>query len=148
MTQPAAMRLRILVADDLQDNADSLAVLLREHGHEVRTVHNGGDAVVAAAAMRPHVALLDIAMPGLDGYEVCRCLRAQNWGRKMFIVAQTAWGREMDLDRARSAGFDMHMQKPVNTEALLMHLEKFRRSESGNKSGEGTSRAALPDQGQ
>ena len=142
------MQLRILIADDLKDSADSLAVLLREHGREVHTTYNGGDAVVAAAAVRPDVALLDIAMPHLDGYEVCRCIRAQTWGRKMFIVAQTAWGREMDLDRARSAGFDMHMQKPVNTEALLKHLDQFRRSESGNKSGEESSRTAQPDQGQ
>ncbi len=56
----------------------------------------------------------------------------------MFIIAQTAWGREMDLDRARAAGFDMHMQKPVNTGALLKHLERFRRSASGNKPGDGT----------
>jgi len=124
------MQLRILVADDLKDNADSLAALLREHEYEVHTVYSGGEAVVAAAAIRPDVALLDIAMPGLDGYEVCRCIRAQKWGRRMMIVAQTAWGRDIDLDQAMSAGFDMHMQKPVNTQALLAHLGRMRHSRS------------------
>jgi CheY-like chemotaxis protein len=125
---PSTKALKVLVADDSRDGADSLSLLLRAHGCEVYTVYDGGAAIVAAAAMRPDVAILDIEMPGLSGYEACRCIRAQRWGRDMLIVAHTAWSRDSDLMRAMSAGFDMHMQKPINVDALLKHLEGTKRS--------------------
>ena len=114
---------KVLIADDSRDGADSLAVLLRAHGYEVHCAYDGGAALVAAAALHPEVILLDIEMPGLDGYEACRGIRAQHWGRHILMVAHTAWGREADLARAMSAGFDMHMQKPLRIDALLRHLE-------------------------
>jgi CheY-like chemotaxis protein len=114
---------RVLIADDSRDGADSLAALLRAHGYEVHCAYDGGTALVSAAAIRPEVILLDIEMPGLDGYEACRGIRAQRWGKHILMVAHTAWGRESDITRAMSAGFDMHMVKPLRFDALLKHLE-------------------------
>lgn len=109
--------------DDCRDGADALAALLRGQGYEVHCAYDGGAAVVTAAAIHPEVILLDIEMPGLNGHEACRCIRAQTWGRHTLMVAHTAWGREADLSRAMSAGFDIHMQKPLRLETLLEHLE-------------------------
>jgi CheY-like chemotaxis protein len=109
---------RILIADDNQDAAESLALLLKAVGHEVRTAHGGYSALVAASSFQPEVALLDIGMPDLDGYEVARQLRQTSWGKSMRIAALTGWGQEEDRRRALAAGFDHHMTKPVDLQAL------------------------------
>jgi PAS domain S-box-containing protein len=118
---PAARR-RILVVDDNRDSADSLAMLLKFMGHEVGTAYDGEQAVEAAGALRPDVALLDIGMPRLDGYAACRRIREQPWGRPMFLIALTGWGQEEDRRRTEAAGFDHHMLKPVDPAELLKLL--------------------------
>jgi PAS domain S-box-containing protein len=121
--QPAAKQpvlpSRLLIADDLRDSADSLALLLRLHGHEVRAVYDGDAALKAAEEFRPDIALLDIAMPKRDGYETCRSIRGQPWSKGMYIVAVTGWGQQEDRLRAQQAGFDHHLVKPVDPAALV-----------------------------
>lgn len=110
---------RILVVDDNDDAAALLAVLLRLEGHEVQTAGNGGEAVDRAELFRPEVVLMDLEMPGIDGLEASRRIRARPWGTTVLIAALTGWGREVDRRRAREAGVDLHFIKPVNTESLL-----------------------------
>ncbi len=104
---------RILVVDDNRDAADSLGTLLRMFGNEVHTAHDGLEAVGAAAAFQPHVVLLDIGLPKLNGYEAARRIREQKGGSDMVLVALTGWGQEEDRRRSKEAGFDHHMTKPV-----------------------------------
>jgi CheY-like chemotaxis protein len=122
------MSLRILVADDLADSADSLALFLRAGGHEVHTVYDGAEALEAAARFLPDAVLLDLGMPGMDGIDVCKCIRAQPWGKAIFLVAQTGWGRDDDIRRTQAAGFDMHMTKPINLDELVSRLDSLERS--------------------
>lgn len=112
------LHLRILVADDNQDAATSLALLLKIMGHETRTAHDGREALDVAAVFRPDVTLLDIGMPKLNGYDVCRRIRQQAWGKGMLLIALTGWGQEDDKRQALEAGFDHHMTKPVDPAAL------------------------------
>jgi PAS domain S-box-containing protein len=116
---------RILVADDLRDSADSLALVLRLAGHDVRTAHNGLEAVQAAATFRPEVVLLDIGMPKMNGYEAARHIREQPWGKGVVLVALTGWGQEEDRRRSREAGFDQHLTKPVELDALQQLLAEL-----------------------
>jgi signal transduction histidine kinase len=111
--------MRILVADDNADAAELLRDLLALHGHTVEVVGNGHAAVEAAARARPDVALLDIGMPGLNGHEVARRLRAQPDTRTMRLVALSGWGSDDDRARSADAGFDCHLTKPVELQALL-----------------------------
>ncbi len=104
---------RILVADDNQDSATSLAMILEIMGNDVRTANDGLQAVDMAATFRPDVILLDIGMPKLNGYEACRRIRQQPWGEKIVIIAQTGWGQDEDKRRSREAGFNHHLVKPV-----------------------------------
>jgi signal transduction histidine kinase/response regulator RpfG family c-di-GMP phosphodiesterase len=114
----AGRRVRILVVDDNDAAADSLAMLLRLWGHEVHTVYDGTTALEAASTQRPELVFMDIGLPGMDGYEVARLLR-QRWDRnKMVLVAITGYGQEEDRRRAREAGFDLHMVKPVDPDQL------------------------------
>jgi signal transduction histidine kinase len=119
--EPAAnapVRRRILVADDNVDSAASLALMLEFMGNEVHTAHDGLAAVEAAAAIQPDVILLDIGMPEMNGYDACREIRRQPWGRAAVVVALTGWGQEEDKRRSREAGFDQHLVKPVEPAAL------------------------------
>ena len=111
-------RRRILIVDDNEDGAESLAMLLQLDGHETHTAHDGVEAVDAAERLRPDVVLLDIGLPRLNGYEVCRRIREQPWGKDMVLVALTGWGQEEDRQRSREAGFDAHMVKPVDHDVL------------------------------
>ena len=113
---------RILIADDNPDAADSMAALLKIMGHEVGTAYDGEQAVAAAEAMRAEVAILDIGMPRLNGYEACRRIREQPWGRAMYVIALTGWGQEEDHRRTEDAGFDGHMVKPADPAALMRML--------------------------
>ena len=110
--------MRILVADDNRDSADTLAMLLTIMGNEVRTANDGLQAVDVAAAFRPDMILLDIGMPKLNGYETCRRIREQPWGEKAVLVALTGWGQDEDKRRSQEAGFNHHMVKPVDHAAL------------------------------
>jgi PAS domain S-box-containing protein len=119
-------RRRILVVDDSVDITDSVAMMLEMMGNEVRTAHDGLEGVAAAAAYRPDMILLDIGMPKLNGYEACRRIRAEPWGKGILIAAITGWGQEEDKCRSQEAGFDHHLIKPVGPaaiEKLLVELE-------------------------
>jgi PAS domain S-box-containing protein len=119
----AAGRCRVLVVDDLRDSADSLGGVLEAMGHEVRVIYEGEQAVRVAEQFRPHVAFIDLGMPGVDGFEVCRRIRAQ--GLNMLLVAQTGWGQEFDRRRTQAAGFNQHMVKPLElsvVEAVLRRV--------------------------
>ncbi|HEX5045673.1 MAG TPA: CHASE3 domain-containing protein [Gammaproteobacteria bacterium] len=115
----AASGLRIVVADDNRDAAKSLAALLQLYGHRVEVTHDGEDALEALERHRPALALLDIGMPKLNGYEVARRVRAETWGRATKLVAVTGWGQDNDRDRAIAAGFDDHWVKPIEPDAAL-----------------------------
>ena len=105
---------RFLIADDNEDGAFSLAMLIEASGHEVFVAHTGPDALQMAATHCPHVAILDIGMPGMDGYAVAQQIRREAWGTHMTLIALTGWGQEDDKRRALGAGFDHHLTKPVD----------------------------------
>jgi PAS domain S-box-containing protein len=119
--EPRSAR-RVLIADDNQDGAESLAMLLRLSGNEVFVAHTGTDALELASQERPHVAILDIGMPGLSGYEVAECIRREAWGARVTMIAVTGWGQDDDKRRAQVAGFDHHLTKPVDLEVLTQLL--------------------------
>jgi CheY-like chemotaxis protein len=116
---------RVLVVDDNVDTAESLAVLLRLKGHEVETAHDGPAALAKAGSFHPEVVLLDIGLPGLDGYQVASRLRRRRRTARALLVALTGYGQEEDQHLAREAGFDHHLTKPVD---LLVIYELLARS--------------------
>jgi len=115
---PQAKR-RVLIADDNHDAATSLAMLLELEGHEVTVVHDGRQALQNIESLNPDVAMLDIGMPEIDGYEVARRVRQKPAGRGLMLIAVTGWGQETDRARAMEAGFDLHFTKPVEPERLI-----------------------------
>lgn len=119
---PPSGRQRVLVVDDNRDSADSLALLLRLAGHETTVAYDGPAAVDAVDAFAPDLVLLDIGLPGLNGMDACRRMRAAPGGGRLRIVALTGYGREDDRQRSREAGFDAHLVKPVDQDALLQLL--------------------------
>jgi len=125
--QPAAPRpagsLRVLVVDDNGDSADSLAMLLSLSGHETHVARSGPEALTSADALRPDAVLLDLGLPGLNGFEVCRRLRAGEWAGEIPIIAITGWGQAEDRQRSKDAGFDGHLVKPVVLAELTALLE-------------------------
>lgn len=120
-TDAAAAARRVLVADDNRDFADSLAAVLKGAGHEVEVTYDGHAALRAAvdAGRPPDVGLFDIGMPGIDGYALAQAVRSHPDGHRCLLVAITGWGQQSDEDRARAAGFDEHLVKPVDLDALL-----------------------------
>jgi len=112
----------ILVADDNLDGAESLALLLGAMGHQVETAHDGVEALESLKARHYDTAILDIGMPRLNGYDLARQIRAQDWGRSIYLVALTGWGQAEDKQRAMDAGFDRHLTKPVQPEQLAAVL--------------------------
>ena len=130
---PAALRcLKILVADDNPDAVNSLATMLEIIGHEVRRGYDGLEALENAAAFGPQVAILDIGMPKLNGYDVARRLRSEPWGKSTVLVALTGWGQEQDKADAKAAGFDRHFTKPADIGALNHFLEETAKRLAGN----------------
>jgi CheY-like chemotaxis protein len=119
-TAPAASR-RILVVDDERLSAASWGRLLRIAGHEIRTAHDGLEAVEVVDEFRPDVVLLDIGLPKMNGYEVAHRIRHQPWGQGMVLIALTGWGQDTDRHRSQAAGFDHHLVKPVDP-SVLLHL--------------------------
>jgi CheY-like chemotaxis protein len=109
---------RILVVDDNCDSANTLAMMLTLTGNEVRTVHDGIEAIEAAAEFRPKAILMDLGMPKLNGYDATQHIREQSWGRDMIIIALTGWGQEADRAQSKKAGCDGHLVKPVNLSDL------------------------------
>jgi len=110
---------RILVVDDNRDGADSLAAMLKIMGNDTRTAYDGQEGVDAAGEFRPDVIVLDIGLPKLNGYEACRRIREQPGGKGVVLIAITGWGQDEDRRRSRVAGFDHHMVKPVDPQALM-----------------------------
>jgi len=111
-------RCRILVVDDNVDSADSLAMLLRMMGHEVQTVSDGESAVAVAEDFRPDVAVLDIGLPKVNGYDLAKRIRERPWGRDIVLVALTGWGQESHRRRSAESGFNHHLTKPVEFDVL------------------------------
>jgi len=116
---------KILVADDNRDAADSMALILEFSGYQVLIAHSGLDALEKARASMPDAMILDIGMPDMNGYEVARSIRAEAWGERIFMLAITGWGQEEDKERALAAGFDQHMTKPVDADAVEQRLRAF-----------------------
>jgi signal transduction histidine kinase/ActR/RegA family two-component response regulator len=119
---PARGRKRVLVADDNNDAATSLGILLNDAGYEVRIAGDGSQALETAAQFQPDIILLDIGMPRLNGYEVARQIRRHAWGRKVLLVALTGWGGAEHRQQTAAAGFDHHLTKPVDPAALTRLL--------------------------
>jgi signal transduction histidine kinase len=109
---------RILIADDNQDAAEALGMLLQISNHDVHVAGDGAAALELAERVRPDVAVLDIGMPGLTGYEVAEQIRAKAWGRAMILIAVTGWGQKSDKEKAQRAGFDHHLTKPMDPTEL------------------------------
>jgi PAS domain S-box-containing protein len=122
VTPGPALRRRVLIADDNRDAADSLAVLLRMEGHDVAVVRDGRQAVATIDSFRPEIALLDIGMPELNGYEVARRVRQGSLGRFITLIAVTGWGQASDKARASAVGFNHHLTKPIEPDALVKLL--------------------------
>jgi PAS domain S-box-containing protein len=130
---PSKSSLRILIVDDNRDAADSLRMLLRLGGNDTRVAYDGQEGLQVAGQFRPDVLLLDIGLPGLNGYEACRRIREQAWGKEAVLIAVTGWGQEEDQRRSHEAGFDYHMVKPVDPEALMKLLGELQQmSPRGN----------------
>lgn len=117
--------LRLLIVDDNSDVSFTLGMILEIKGHQVHTRNSGREGVQAAESLRPDVILLDIGMPEMDGYETCRQMREQPWGKELFIIAVSGYGQEEDKQKARAAGFDDHLTKPIDIEALIQVLSRL-----------------------
>jgi PAS domain S-box-containing protein len=115
---------RVLIVDDNVDGAEALALLLRLSNHEAFVAHDGEAALDVAERERPDLMLLDIGLPGINGYEVCRRIRREPWGKEIVIAAVTGWGQEADRQRSDAAGFDAHLVKPVELETLSPLIDR------------------------
>lgn len=116
---------RILVVDDNLEGAEILSIMLEHFGHDVRITSRGEKALEIVDAFRPHLVLLDLDMPQLNGFETCRLLREKPGGRDMVIAALTGWERDEDRERTREAGFDMHLAKPLDPDTMRRILEEL-----------------------
>jgi CheY-like chemotaxis protein len=116
---------RILVADDNRDAAESLALVLRFSGYEVSIAFGGVEALEIAQRDRPRAAIIDIGMPGMSGHEVARRMRLEAWGRNAVLIALTGWGQDQDKQAAIAAGFNAHLTKPVDPDAVEGVLDKL-----------------------
>ncbi len=125
---PAAQPLRVLVVDDNADSADSLAMLLQLVGHEVRKAGDAATALSIAADFHPHLGIFDVGMPVIDGYELARRVRKEEWGKGMRLIALTGWGKDEDKALSAQAGFDLHLIKPVDVAALERELRKMEKA--------------------
>ena len=124
-TPATTSKRRILVVDDNEDAARTLALMLEALGNQIRIAYNGLDAVAMAEEFRPEVIVMDIGMPGLNGYEAATRIRGTEWGRGITLIALTGWGQEADKKRSQEAGFDHHLTKPTEPavlEALLVEI--------------------------
>jgi CheY-like chemotaxis protein len=119
----ARRRLRILVADDERDQVTTLAAILQDEGHDVREVYLGAEVLRMVREFDPDVALIDIGMPGMSGYDVARELRAEFGRQRPLLIAVTGWKQSSDKILARIAGFDHHVAKPFESKTLLQLIE-------------------------
>jgi CheY-like chemotaxis protein len=131
-TPAAATRGRILIVDDNVDAAQTVAMFLQLGGHEVTTAADGNEALSSVAEFAPQVVLLDIGLPGMDGYEVARRLRQMPQGRDALLVALTGYGRPDDARRVDSAGFDEHYVKPADMDVLAQRIDDWLLQQHGS----------------
>jgi two-component system CheB/CheR fusion protein len=129
---PGLVNRRVLIVDDNRDGADSLSMLLELLHCQVRKAYDGLDAVETARAFVPEAILLDIGMPRLDGYEVCRLIRREPWGARTAIIALTGWGQEADRRRTSETGFDAHLVKPIHPDSAVKLLAELLASRSAH----------------
>lgn len=122
---------RILVVDDNRDVVESLVTLLQLQGHEVRAAHEGAQALELGEQLRPDFVLMDIGMPGMNGYEACRRMRQCGWGQQATLIALTGWSQEDDRRSSQAAGFDAHLVKPVDMDQLEAILAGPREKQLG-----------------
>jgi CheY-like chemotaxis protein len=122
---------KVMVIDDNRDAADTLSLVLRMSGHEVFVGHSGKDALELGPREHPDAVILDIGMPDMTGYEAARRIRREDWGRQVLLVAVTGWGQEDDKEKARAAGFDRHLTKPIDPNQLEDVLMAFFESDKG-----------------
>jgi len=134
--RPVMQPCRILVADDNHDAAESLTLQLQLAGHEVKMVHDGLEALDVAKAFEPHIVLLDLGMPRLDGYETARRMRLHSWGKRATLIAVTGWGQQQDRQRTSQAGFDVHLVKPVSEAQLFRALASADQRKQGTDAAE------------
>ncbi len=113
---------RILVVDDNLDATSTMANIFRVLGHQVRSARNGEEAVRLAGEFKPELIFMDIGMPGMNGYDACRAIRAEAWGRSIVMVALTGWGQDEDRRRSQEAGFDHHLVKPIDGQMIARLL--------------------------
>jgi CheY-like chemotaxis protein len=134
MAQEFASHPRILIADDYPHSAESLARRLRRELFEVEIALNGREAIQAADQFHPDIALLDLEMPLLDGYEVAHWLKRQSWAGNILLIAITGYGHREELARTREAGFDAHLVKPVEHAVLIGLLTGFQTERQSKRS--------------
>jgi CheY-like chemotaxis protein len=120
-----ASHYRILIVDDYIDSAKTLAMTLKIMGHTSRMAHDGLEALKVAEEFLPDVILLDIGLPKLDGYQVCRHIRQRSWGERMVLVAVTGWGQDEDKMKSKDPGFNFHMVKPIDSPNLGKLLDEL-----------------------
>lgn len=113
-----APKRRVLIVDDNQDAATTLAMLLKLIGNDVHACFDGQAGVEAAERLRPQVVILDISMPVMDGYQACRFIREQPWGKSIVLIALSGYGQDDDIQRSTEVGFDAHLVKPVDLPTL------------------------------
>jgi PAS domain S-box-containing protein len=130
-------RCRVLVADDNRDAAESLAMVLRFAGYDAAIAFSGPEALEVAARERPRAAIIDIGMPGMSGHEVARRMRLEAWGRHAVLIALTGWGKDEDKQAAIAAGFDLHLTKPLDPDAVERALDERLRSKDGEPAADG-----------
>lgn len=116
---------RVLVVDDDQPSADSFSVLLRMLGYDVHTRYDGASGVVAAEELRPELIILDLGMPVMNGFDACKAIREQSWGKEITIIALTGWGPESEMPSAEARGFDARVIKPPKLEEFLRLLAEL-----------------------
>jgi CheY-like chemotaxis protein len=119
-----------LVVDDNEDSADSLATLLRMLGHDARVAYDGATAVQTAREFVPEIAILDIGLPKMSGYDLATLLREEPWASELVLVALTGWGQDEYRRRSAQAGFDHHLTKPVEVDVLQQILSDVERCDS------------------
>ena len=114
----APARRRVLLVDDNRDVVRAFARLVRALGHDVEVSFSGDEALAAAERFRPDVVVMDIGLPGLDGYQTATAMRATSWGAAVTLIALSGWARDEDRRRAHDAGFDRHYTKPIEPDVL------------------------------
>ena len=132
---PALAGTRVLVVDDNEDAAQMLALMLERYGYATATAHDGAGALDAARTMAPHVAILDIGLPGMNGYELARHMRQDPTLARTVLIALTGWGTAQDKRKALGAGFDLHMTKPVDVGHLRAALDRTLRDGNVEQAG-------------